>query len=54
MINTLVNLLGISAHDPAFWMPLVFYVVLYALLVACILLDGFDIGVGVLLPLAIK
>ena len=48
MITTLVNLLGISAQDPAFWMPLVFYVVLYALLVACILLDGFDIGVGCL------
>ncbi|MCB5362489.1 cytochrome d ubiquinol oxidase subunit II [Pusillimonas sp. CC-YST705] len=48
MINTLVSLLGISAHDPAFWMPLVFFALLYTLLLACIVLDGFDIGVGCL------
>lgn len=48
MIDTLVNLLGISAHDPAFWMPLVFFALLYTLLLACIVLDGFDIGVGCL------
>ncbi len=48
MIDTLVKLLGISAHDPAFWMPLVFFVVLYTLLAACVMLDGFDIGVGCL------
>lgn len=52
MMDTLVNLLGISAHDPAFWMPLVFYAVLYALLVACIVLDGFDVGVGCLMMFA--
>lgn len=54
MIDTLVRLLGISAHDPAFWMPLVFFCMLFTLLVACIVLDGFDIGVGCLLLFASK
>lgn len=52
MIDSLVNLLGFSAHDPLFWMPLVFMAVLFAVITAGALLDGFDIGVGCLLLLA--
>jgi len=48
MIDTLVELLGISAQDPAFWMPLVFMGLLFATIVAGTVLDGFDIGVGCL------
>ncbi|MFA7625106.1 MAG: cytochrome d ubiquinol oxidase subunit II, partial [Pusillimonas sp.] len=52
MIDTLVALLGIQAEDPAFWMPLVFMGLLYAVIVAGTVLDGFDIGVGCLVPFA--
>lgn len=48
MIDTLANALGMGAAEPAFWMPLVFMVLLYAIVVAGTLLDGFDIGVGCL------
>src|SRR5690606_16044131 len=47
-----VNLLGVSAHDPAFWMPLIFMVVLFAIIVAGALLGGFDVGVGCLILFA--
>ncbi|OXR50573.1 cytochrome oxidase [Pusillimonas sp. T2] len=52
MIDTLVALLGIEAHAPEFWMPLVFMAVFYAIIVAGTVLDGFDIGVGCLVPFA--
>ena len=52
MIDTLVALLGIQAEDPAFWMPLVFMGLFYAVIVAGTVLDGFDIGVGCLVPFA--
>ena len=48
MIETLGSLLGINAHDPAFWMPLVFIALLFVTIVAGAVLDGFDIGVGCL------
>lgn len=48
MIQTLASALGMGVDDPAFWMPLVFMGLLYAIVVAGILLDGFDIGVGCL------
>lgn len=48
IIDTLVELLGFSAEDPAFWMPLVFMGLLFSVIVAAVLLDGFDIGVGCL------
>lgn len=52
MIESLVALLGIQAHDPAFWMPLVFAGLFYTIIVAGTVLDGFDIGVGCLVPFA--
>lgn len=52
MIDSLVALLGLQAQDPAFWMPLVFMGLLYAIVVAGTVLDGFDIGVGCLAPFA--
>ncbi|MBV6304797.1 cytochrome d ubiquinol oxidase subunit II [Candidimonas humi] len=48
MIDSLAASLGMSSHDPAFWMPLAFMGVLYAVIVAGTVLDGFDIGVGCL------
>ncbi len=48
IVDTLVQLLGFSAEDPAFWMPLVFMGLLFCIIVAAVVLDGFDIGVGCL------
>ncbi len=48
MIESLAALLGLGAHDPAFWMPLAFAAVFFVILVAGVVLDGFDIGVGCL------
>lgn len=48
MITTLASLLGLGAHDPSFWMPLLLISVLFLILVAGVILDGFDIGVGCL------
>lgn len=48
IVETLVELLGFSAEDPAFWMPLVLMGLLFAIIVAAVALDGFDIGVGCL------
>ncbi|MGB6240886.1 MAG: cytochrome d ubiquinol oxidase subunit II [Castellaniella sp.] len=46
MIDSLAALVGLGAQDPAFWMPLALMGVFFATLVAGVLLDGFDIGVG--------
>lgn len=48
MIGALTSALGLGAHDPAFWMPLAMMMVLMLMLVAGVLLDGFDLGVGCL------
>jgi len=48
MISSLTSLLGISAQDPSFWMPLALAGLLFAIIVAGTVLDGFDIGVGCL------
>jgi cytochrome d ubiquinol oxidase subunit II len=48
MIDSLAIALGLGAHDPAFWMPLVFMAVFFAIIVAGAILDGFDVGVGCL------
>lgn len=48
MIDSLTSLLGLGAHDPAFWMPLAFVGLLFAVVVAGTVLDGFDVGVGCL------
>lgn len=48
----LAGLQGVSPDDPSFWMPLAFMGLLFALICAGIVFDGFDIGVGILLGLA--
>ena len=52
MIEMLSASLGINANDPTFWMPLVFMGLLFLLIAGGVVLDGFDIGLGILLPLA--
>lgn len=52
MINTLTGALGLSMYDAAFWMPLVMVALFFAVVAAGVVLDGFDIGVGCLLPFA--
>ena len=54
MIDALSASLGLSAGNPAFWMPLLMMVLLFILIVGTALFDGFDIGVGVLVLLAPK
>lgn len=52
MIDSLTGALGLEMADAAFWMPLVMAGLLFAVIVAGVVLDGFDIGVGCLLPFA--
>lgn len=52
MIEMLAASLGVGADDPTFWIPLVFSCLFFLLILGGVLLDGFDIGVGILLPLA--
>src|SRR3546814_18321536 len=54
MIEALAIALGLSAQDPFFWMPLVFMLLFFAIIVAGTVLDGFDIGVGCLTLFAPK
>jgi len=48
MIDTLVTLLGLEAHDPRFWMPLLFAAVLLIIIVCGSVFEGLDTGVGCL------
>lgn len=48
MIETLALALGLNADDPDFWLPLVFMGLLFLVVLAGMVLDGFDIGVGCL------
>ena len=52
MIAALAASMGLSATDPAFWMPLLLMTLMLSLVLGAILFDGFDIGVGLLLPSA--
>ncbi|HLU14220.1 MAG TPA: cytochrome d ubiquinol oxidase subunit II [Burkholderiaceae bacterium] len=52
MIHTLTGALGLSMYDAAFWMPLAMAALFFLVVVAGVVLDGFDIGVGCLLPFA--
>lgn len=52
MIDSLAIALGLGSQDPAFWMPLVFMALFFAVIVAGTVLDGFDIGVGCLVLFA--
>lgn len=57
MIHTLSTALGMQPTDPAFWLPLVFLGLLFITVLAGTVLDGFDIGVGVLTlvaPIALR
>jgi len=44
--------LGMTPDDPSFWLPLVFMAALVAIIVGGAILDGFGLGVGLLLGLA--
>ena len=54
MIERMALSLGMMPTDPAFWVPLTFMAVLVAIIVAGAVLDGFDIGVGILVCAAPK
>ncbi|HLU00337.1 MAG TPA: cytochrome d ubiquinol oxidase subunit II [Burkholderiaceae bacterium] len=48
MIDTLAMALGMPPEAPEFWLPLSFMALLYLVVLAGTVLDGFDIGVGCL------
>lgn len=48
MIDTLAMALGMPPQAPEFWLPLTFMGLLYLVVLAGTVLDGFDIGVGCL------
>lgn len=52
MIHTWAASQGLPPDSPAFWMPLVFMLLLCLLVGAGVVFDGFDIGVGILLCVA--
>lgn len=52
MIQGLSASTGLAIYDPAFWMPLALFCLLFALMLGAVLLDGFDIGVGLLVRAA--
>lgn len=52
MIDFLVAALGVSASDPVFWLPLLFFALFMLVSFLGMLLDGFDIGVGCLIGVA--
>src|SRR5699024_12719607 len=52
MIDFLVAALGVSASDPVFWLPLLFFALFVLVSFLGMLLDGFDIGVGCLIGVA--
>src|SRR5699024_5670798 len=43
---------GVSASDPVFWLPLLFFALFVLVSFLGMLLDGFDIGVGCLIGVA--
>ena len=46
MIDTLALALGLQPQSPEFWLPLAFMGLLFVMVLAGVVLDGFDIGVG--------
>lgn len=52
MIQALSASTGLALDDPAFWMPLALFFLLFVLMLGAVLLDGFDIGVGLLMRAA--
>jgi cytochrome d ubiquinol oxidase subunit II len=51
MIESLSKSMWLLAADPLFWVPLVLSTVVLLLLIGLVLFDGFELGVGLLLPL---
>lgn len=51
MIGDLSSSMGLMADDPLFWIPLVLSAMVLMLLSGLVLFDGFELGVGLLLPL---
>ncbi|MBK1780279.1 cytochrome d ubiquinol oxidase subunit II [Advenella sp. WQ 585] len=51
-MTELANLLGLSIYDPVFWMPLACMAAFSLLVLMGAILDGFDLGVALLLPFA--
>ena len=57
MIDSLAFALDLPASSPDFWLPLVFMALFFLVVLAGVVLDGFDIGVGclsVFAPTALK
>ncbi len=52
MIASYAASLGLVPTDPAFWMPLTLLMVTSLMVLGTIVFDGFDMGVGLLLPFA--
>lgn len=52
MMEMLAASQGLSINDPGFWMPLALMALLFLLMVAGVIFDGFDVGVGILLQFA--
>ena len=50
MIDSLSASMGLLAGDPLFWMPLVLSMLVCLLLIGLVLLDGFELGAGLILP----
>src|SRR5690606_21152694 len=48
MIEPLALALGLQANAPEFWLPLAFMALFFLVVLAGVVLDGFDIGVGCL------
>jgi len=44
--------LGLLPTDPAFWMPLLLLIITALMVLGTVIFDGFDMGVGLLLPFA--
>lgn len=51
-MNALANVLGLAPSEAFFWLPLVLVGLLFLIAAASVVFDGFDIGVGCLMPFA--
>lgn len=51
MMSSYAASLGLAPYDAAFWMPLVLFLLVGLMVLGTVIFDGFDIGVGLILPL---
>lgn len=49
-MNNMVQYIGADLTGAAFWLPLIFFCVMGIAVLAYVLLDGYDLGVGILSP----